>query len=150
MVREDPEVCVAGRELGPGVADADHRPAVELVLRHAAVLDPAPVDEAVDVLAAEPLRAAALLLGHQYVARPPEMSNTAPVENEHSSEASQQTSAAISSTLTKRPMGIFDTMYLANSGVTCPIVAVCAAAGVTQLTRTPVCARSLPSTLVNA
>src|SRR5258706_112448 len=78
------------------------------------------------------------------------MSNTAPVENEHSPEASQQTSAVISSTLTKRPMGIFDSMYFANSGVTCSRIAVCAAAGVTQLTSTPICASSLPSALVNA
>jgi len=46
----------------------------------------------------------------QYVARPPEMSNTAPVENEHSSDASQHTSAATSSTCPSRPIGIFDTM----------------------------------------
>jgi hypothetical protein len=58
VISEDAEMRVAGRELGPGVADADHRPAVELVLRHAAVLHPAAVDEAVDVLAAEPLNAA--------------------------------------------------------------------------------------------
>ena len=49
-------------------------------------------------------------ISRQYVARPPEMSNTAPVENEHSAEASQQTSAAISSTWPSRPIGIFDTM----------------------------------------
>src|SRR5215211_691433 len=41
------EVRVARRELGPRVADADDRPAVELVLRHAAVLHPAAVDEPV-------------------------------------------------------------------------------------------------------
>ena len=46
----------------------------------------------------------------QYVARPPDKSNTAPVENEHSSDASQQTSDAISSTVPKRPIGIFDNM----------------------------------------
>ena len=46
----------------------------------------------------------------QYVARPPEMSNTAPVVNELSAEASQATIAAISSTLTKRLRGIFDSM----------------------------------------
>src|SRR6187200_2077385 len=78
------------------------------------------------------------------------MSNTAPVENEQSSEASQQASAAISSTLTKRPIGILDNMNLANSGVTWLRIAVCAAAGVTQLTSTPLCASSLPSALVNA
>ena len=46
----------------------------------------------------------------QYVARPPEISNTAPVENEQSSEASQAASAASSSTRTKRFFEIFDSM----------------------------------------
>lgn len=44
----------------------------------------------------------------QYVARPPETSNTAPVEKEHSSEASQATNAATSSARPTRPIGIFD------------------------------------------
>ncbi len=47
---------------------------------------------------------------HQYVALPPEISNTAPVEKEHSSDASHATSAAISSTLPKRFIGILDSM----------------------------------------
>ncbi len=47
---------------------------------------------------------------HQYVARPPEMSYVAPVENEHSSLASQQISAATSSAPPMRPIGIFSTM----------------------------------------
>ena len=51
-----------------------------------------------------------LILTVQYTALPPEISNTAPVENEHSSEASHATSAAISSTSTKRFIGIFDSM----------------------------------------
>ena len=38
------------------------------------------------------------------------MSNTAPVVKEHSAEAQKATSAAISSTVTKRPRGIFDSM----------------------------------------
>ena len=42
----------------------------------------------------------------QYVARPPETSNTAPVENEHSELASQHTSAATSSIVPNRPIGI--------------------------------------------
>ena len=42
----------------------------------------------------------------QYVARPPLISNTAPVENEHSSEDSQQIRAATSSSSRKRPIGI--------------------------------------------
>ena len=51
------------------------------------------------------------LLGRtQYVARPPEMSNTAPVVKELSAEAHQAASAAISSTLTKRARGIFESM----------------------------------------
>src|SRR2546430_3874688 len=61
------EVGIAGRELRPGVADADHRAPVELVLRHAAVLYPAAVDETVDVVASEPGLAAKLrgfFLGH--------------------------------------------------------------------------------------
>src|SRR5687768_14058090 len=55
MLGEDAEVRVARSELRPGVADADDRTSIELVLRHAAVLDPAAVDEAVDVLTSEPL-----------------------------------------------------------------------------------------------
>lgn len=45
---------------------------------------------------------------NQYVARPPEMSKTAPVENEHSSLANHATIAANSSGLPSRPIGIFD------------------------------------------
>ena len=48
--------------------------------------------------------------GAQYVARPPEMSNTAPVVNEHSRLASQQTSAATSETSPNRSIGIFERM----------------------------------------
>src|SRR6185312_5093586 len=47
----------------------------------------------------------------QYVARPPEISNTAPVEKEQSSLASHEMRAAISSGATKRFMGIFPSMY---------------------------------------
>ena len=47
---------------------------------------------------------------YQYTARPPEMSKTPPVVNEHSSDDSQAISAAISSGSTKRPIGIFDNM----------------------------------------
>ena len=46
----------------------------------------------------------------QYVARPPDISNTAPVANEHSSLASQQISAAISVGSTKRFIGVLDSM----------------------------------------
>src|SRR3989441_11617415 len=51
---------IARRQLRPGVADADHRTAVERVVRHAAVFHPAAIDEAVDPLAPEPLDAPAL------------------------------------------------------------------------------------------
>src|SRR6266850_6121340 len=78
------------------------------------------------------------------------MSNTAPVENEQSSDASQQTNDAISSTFTKRPIGILDSMNWMNCSVICSKIAVFAAAGVTQLTSTPDCASSLPSDLVSA
>jgi hypothetical protein len=49
-------------------------------------------------------------IAHQYVVRPPEMSNVAAVENEHSSLASQHTSAAFSLASPRRPIGIFDFM----------------------------------------
>src|SRR3982751_2058980 len=77
------------------------------------------------------------------------MSNTAPVENEQSGDASQQTSEAISSTLTKRFIGIFDSMYWMCSSVIWSKIAVFAAAGVTQFTSTPLWASSLPSDLVS-
>ncbi len=54
----------------------------------------------------------------QYVARPPEMSNTPAVLNEQSSEQSQATKAAISSTRTNRPIGIFERMNSMKSGST--------------------------------
>jgi hypothetical protein len=43
----------------------------------------------------------------QYVARPPDKSNVAPVENEHSSDASQAIMDATSSGRPGRPSGIF-------------------------------------------
>jgi len=49
------EVRVARGEFAEGVADANDRTAVELVVRHALALDPAAVGKAVSVLAAEPL-----------------------------------------------------------------------------------------------
>src|SRR6185437_837162 len=65
MLGERAEVRVAGRQLRPRVADADHRPAVELVLRKAAVLEPGPVIEAHLVLAREPCLAAQFLSAHR-------------------------------------------------------------------------------------
>ena len=103
----------------PGVADADDRAAVELVVRHAAVLDPAAVDEAVDVLAAEPGCAARRglavrpFLGLHALSRWRGRRRCRTPRRWRTSsrrEASQHTSAAISSTSTKRPIGIFDSM----------------------------------------
>ena len=48
------QVRVAGRQLRPGVADADDRPAVEHVGRQALVAHPAAMDEAVFVVLPEP------------------------------------------------------------------------------------------------
>jgi hypothetical protein len=71
---------------------------------------------------------------YQYVARPPEISNTAPVVNEQSCEAQNAASAAISSTVTKRPRGIFDSMKSMCCCVIWSKIAVLAAAGVMALT----------------
>ena len=55
------EMRVARRQFAEGIADADHRPAVELVVRHAFALDPRAVGKTISVLAAEPLLAAQLV-----------------------------------------------------------------------------------------
>ena len=70
------------------------------------------------------------------------------MEKEQSSLASQVTMAAISSTLPKRFIGIFDSMNSMCCGVIWSKIAVLTAAGVMQLTRMPVRASSLPSDLV--
>src|SRR5207247_877758 len=49
------QVRVARGELGPGVADADHRPAVEHFVGEALRAHPGPVDEPVPVLLTEPV-----------------------------------------------------------------------------------------------
>jgi hypothetical protein len=77
------------------------------------------------------------------------MSNTAPVEKEHASEANQQTNSAISSTCTKRSIGIFDRIQAICCGVICLKISVSAAAGVTQFAKTPLPANSLPSDFVS-
>ena len=86
----------------------------------------------------------------QYVARPPERSNTPPVENEQSSEQSQATIAAISFGRPKRPSGIFDFIMSMWVWVIWSKMRVSTAAGVTQLTSTPEPASSLPRLLVSA
>ena len=70
------------------------------------------------------------------------------MENEQSSVHNHATNAAISSTCPKRPIGILESM---KSMCCCDIwskIAVFTAAGVTQLTRMPVLASSLPIDLV--
>ncbi len=72
----------------------------------------------------------------------------AAVEKEHSSEASQHTSAATSSIWPKRPIGIFDSMKSMCAWVIWSKMAVRTAAGVTQFTVILFFASSLPSDLV--
>ena len=86
----------------------------------------------------------------QYVARRPDRSKTAPVLNEHSSEASQASIAAALPTSRNRAIGIFDSMKSMWAGVIRSKMAVYAAAGDTALTSTPFVASSLPSDLVSA
>jgi hypothetical protein len=76
--------------------------------------------------------------------------DSAPVEKEQSSVHNHATMAAISSGVPKRPMGILLNMNCMCSGVSWSKMGVLTAAGVTQFTRTPVSANSLPSDLVNA
>src|SRR5262249_29838772 len=85
----------------------------------------------------------------QYVARPPERSNTEAVENAQSSVQSQAIIDAASSTSRKRPIGIFDSMKSMCAWVIVSKMGVLAAAGVTALTSTPDFASSLPSDLVS-
>jgi hypothetical protein len=63
VLREVAEVRVARRHLRPGIADADDRAAVELVVGDALVLHPRAVDERVAVVAVEPHGRAERLLG---------------------------------------------------------------------------------------
>src|SRR6185503_6797907 len=67
-LRHLPQVRVAVGQLGPGVGDADHRPAVEHQLAEALGLDPRAVGEAVEVLLAEPVVTAQRGRAHE---RPP-------------------------------------------------------------------------------
>src|SRR5262245_18894894 len=89
-----------------------------------------------------------LRLANQYVARPPERSYTAPVLKEHSSEASQATSAATSSGRPTRPMGIFETRRSTVLRSICWSNSVPITAGATALTRMPRVATSFATALV--
>ena len=66
MLGDGAEMRVARRQLGPGVADPDDRPAVEHARRHALVAHPAAVDEAVLVVLPVPFSRpkAAPILAH--------------------------------------------------------------------------------------
>src|SRR3984957_5700354 len=76
------------------------------------------------------------------------MSNTPPVENEHSSLASHKTKEATSSISPNRPIGIFDSIQSICCCVIWENSGVLTAAGVTQFTFISVVAGSLPSDLV--
>src|SRR6185295_2861208 len=54
VLREFAEMGVARRGLRPGIADADHRTAVELVVRYALVLHPRAMDERIAIVTAKP------------------------------------------------------------------------------------------------
>jgi hypothetical protein len=51
-------VRIAGREFTKGVADTDHGPTVELVMRHALAFDPAAISKSIAILTSKPLLAA--------------------------------------------------------------------------------------------
>ena len=70
MIGDLAQMRVAGGQLRPGVADADHRPPVEQVGGKALVLHPAAVDEIAFVFAPEPFLGAQLVLsGHGFLFR---------------------------------------------------------------------------------
>src|SRR5437762_10726401 len=58
MIRDFPEMTVAGDQLRPGVTDADYRPAVEQVGWKSLVLHPRTMNEAIFVLQTKPTRGA--------------------------------------------------------------------------------------------
>ena len=78
------------------------------------------------------------------------MSNSWPVENEHSSEQSQATIAAISLVCTKRFLGTCSTIHFTFSVVKVLTMSVSATDGQTALTRISVSANSRASALVSA
>jgi hypothetical protein len=83
----------------------------------------------------------------QYVARPPERSNTAPALNVHESEQSHSTSSATSLAVPSRLKVVRDTMAAIASGENWRIISVSQAAGATALTRMSVSAVPYPATL---
>jgi hypothetical protein len=58
LLGQGAKVRIARREFAEGVANANHWPTVELVVRQALALHPAAVSKTVSVLSAKPLLAA--------------------------------------------------------------------------------------------
>src|SRR5207248_1576882 len=81
---------------------------------------------------------------YQYVALPPEMSNTKPVQKLHSFETIHALMAATSSTVPRRFIGIFAVIYANCFGSVLSFMAVFITAGARPLMVMPVSAYSLP------
>jgi hypothetical protein len=59
-------VCIAGGQLGPGIADSDHRLfAFKKVMGESLVFHPGPVDKSVFTGSAVPFLASEFLFGHE-------------------------------------------------------------------------------------
>jgi hypothetical protein len=58
LLGQGAEVRVARREFAEGIANANDRAAIELIVRHAFAFDPTAVGKAITVLTAKPLLAA--------------------------------------------------------------------------------------------
>jgi hypothetical protein len=86
----------------------------------------------------------------QYRARPPDMSNTAPVLNEQAAEQSHKTIPATSATLPRRFSGLAITMVFTTSGPNLRMSSVSIGPGATQFTRIPVSQTSRDRAFVNA
>ncbi len=86
----------------------------------------------------------------QYRARPPDMSNTAPVLNELAAEQSHKTIPATSATLPRRFSGLAVTMVFTTSGPNLRMSSVSIGPGATQFTRMSVSQTSRDRAFVNA
>lgn len=86
----------------------------------------------------------------QYLARPPDMSNTAPVLNELAAEQSDKTIPATSATLPRRFSGLAVTMVFTTSGPNLRMSSVSIGPSATQFTRMSVSQTSRDMAFVNA
>ncbi len=86
----------------------------------------------------------------QYRARPPDMSNTAPVLNELAAEQSHNTIPATSATIPRRFSGLAVTMVFTTSGPNLRMSSVSIGPGATQFTRISVSQTSRDRAFVNA